>query len=220
MKEKIRIDYLQNHVDYKVCQHEDMYHFNTDTCLLGEFIQINKNDSVLDVGTNNGALLIYIINKGGIASGIEINKDALEVCKMTLELNNFKAKLFHGDFKDFVFDEKFDVIVSNPPYFNYKEEKQKNNNEHIKIARHEEMLDLHSLCKSVANNLKENGKFYMVHRPNRLNDIENNLNQFNLYVEEYQYVYDVRKKEAKSLLIKASFNEKEKIKLINKFIGG
>ena len=42
--EKIRVDYLNNHVDYKVCQHEDMYHFNSDTCLLGEFIKINEND--------------------------------------------------------------------------------------------------------------------------------------------------------------------------------
>ena len=76
---KLRVDYLQNHPDYKVVQHEDMYHFNTDTCLLGEFIKINKGDKVLDVGTNNGALLVFIINKGGIACGIEINKQALEI---------------------------------------------------------------------------------------------------------------------------------------------
>ena len=220
MKEKIKVDYLQNHIDYKVCQHEDMYHFNTDTCLLGEFIEIKENDKVLDVGTNNGALLVFIINKGGIASGIEINKEALDVCKMTLNINNFDATLYNGDFKTYVFDEKFDVIVSNPPYFNSKEEKQKNQNEHIKIARHEEMLDLPSLCQSVSNNLKEDGIFYLVHRPNRLEDIEKNLNIFNLYIDQYQLVYYIRKKEPKSLLIKATFIKKEKEKLQDKFIGG
>ena len=85
---KIRVDYLNFHPDYKVCQHEDMYHFNSDTCLLGEFININKNDNVLDVGTNNGVLLVYIIKKGGVATGIEINKDALEMAKLTLKENN------------------------------------------------------------------------------------------------------------------------------------
>ena len=45
--EKIKIDYLHNHPNFKVCQHKDMYHFNTDTCLLGEFININWGD--LDV---------------------------------------------------------------------------------------------------------------------------------------------------------------------------
>ena len=75
--EKIRIEYLQKHIDYKAVQHKDMYHFNTDTCLLGEFIKIKKDDKVLDVGTNNGALLVFIRNKGGIATGIDINEKAL-----------------------------------------------------------------------------------------------------------------------------------------------
>lgn len=217
---KLRVDYLQNHPDYKVVQHEDMYHFNTDTCLLGEFIKINKGDKVLDVGTNNGALLVFIINKGGIACGIEINKQALEIAKLTLKENNFEATLINQDFKTYLANEKYDVIVSNPPYFSSKEEKQKNQNEHLKIARHEEMLDLKSLCVSIANNLKEDGKVYLVHRPNRLDDIEKNLNEVGLYINEYQLVYDYRKKEAKSLLIKASFNKDLKIKLDNKIIGG
>ena len=217
---KLRVDYLQNHPDYKVVQHEDMYHFNTDTCLLGEFIKINKGDIVLDVGTNNGALLVFIINKGGIACGIEINKQALEIAKLTLKENNFEATLINQDFKTYLANEKYDVIVSNPPYFSSKEEKQKNQNEHLKIARHEEMLDLKSLCASIANNLKEDGKVYLVHRPNRLDDIEKNLNEVGLYINEYQLVYDYRKKEAKSLLIKASFNKDLKIKLDNKIIGG
>ena len=217
---KLRVDYLQNHPDYKVVQHEDMYHFNTDTCLLGEFIKINKGDKVLDVGTNNGALLVFIINKGGIACGIEINKQALEIAKLTLKENNFEATLINQDFKTYLANERYDVIVSNPPYFSSKEEKQKNQNEHLKIARHEEMLDLKSLCVSIANNLKEDGKVYLVHRPNRLDDIEKNLNEVGLYINEYQLVYDYRKKEAKSVLIKASFNKDLKIKLDNKIIGG
>ena len=217
---KLRVDYLQNHPDYKVVQHEDMYHFNTDTCLLGEFIKINKGDKVLDVGTNNGALLVFIINKGGIACGIEINQQALEIAKLTLKENSFEATLINQDFKTYLANEKYDVIVSNPPYFSSKEEKQKNQNEHLKIARHEEMLDLKSLCASIANNLKEDGKVYLVHRPNRLDDIEKNLNEVGLYINEYQLVYDYRKKEAKSVLIKASFNKDLKIKLDNKIIGG
>lgn len=217
---KLRVDYLQNHPDYKVVQHDDMYHFNTDTCLLGEFIKINKGDKVLDVGTNNGALLVFIINKGGIACGIEINKQALEIAKLTLKENSFEATLINQDFKTYLANEKYDVIVSNPPYFSSKEEKQKNQNEHLKIARHEEMLDLKSLCVSIANNLKEDGKVYLVHRPNRLDDIEKNLNEVGLYINEYQLVYDYRKKEAKSLLIKASFNKDLKFKLDNKIIGG
>ena len=28
---KLRVDYLHDHPEYKVVQHEDMYHFNTDS---------------------------------------------------------------------------------------------------------------------------------------------------------------------------------------------
>ena len=155
MENKLRIDYLSNHIDYKVVQHKDMYHFNTDTCLLGEFINIKKNDTVLDVGTNNGALLVYIIKKGGIATGIEINAKALEICKLTLKENNINATLIDGDFTCYSFKSKFDCIVSNPPYFTFKD-KQTNKNENKNIARHENSLTIESLCKALKQNLKEN----------------------------------------------------------------
>ena len=179
--DKLRIDYLQKHIDYKVVQHEDMYHFNTDTCLLGEFIKINKNNKVLDVGTNNGALLVYIINKGGIATGLDINEKALEIASLTLKENNFNASLIHAD---------------------------------------EEYLPLNDLCYSFSKNLKEDGIIYLVYRPSRLNELERKLNDNKLYINEYQMVYDIRKKEAKSVLVKASFQNIEKIKLEDKIIGG
>ena len=143
---KLRIDYLHDHPEYKVVQHKDMYHFNTDTCLLGEFIKINNGEKVLDIGTNNGALLVYIINKGGIATGIEINKDAIEICNLTLKENALKANIINEDVTKWQSDEKFDVIVSNPPYFDSKDESHKSQNEHKKLARHEGTLNLKSLC--------------------------------------------------------------------------
>ena len=36
-----------------------MFCINTDTTVLGEFLNIYRNDTVLDMGTNNGALMIY-----------------------------------------------------------------------------------------------------------------------------------------------------------------
>lgn len=215
---KLRIDYLHNHIDYKVVQHEDMYHFNTDTCLLGEFIEIKENETVLDVGTNNGALLVYIIKKGGIATGIEINKDALEIAKLTLKENNINANLICNDFSIWQSEILFDVIVSNPPYFNSLEEKQKSVNQHKRLARHEGTLNIKSLCNSLKNNLKKDGKIYLVYRPNRFNELEKQLNLNDLYINKYQLVYDKNKKEAKSVLIQISFNKTIKEKLEDYFI--
>lgn len=215
---KIRVDYLNFHPDYKVCQHEDMYHFNSDTCLLGEFININKNDNVLDVGTNNGALLVYIIKKGGVATGIEINKDALEMAKLTLKENNIDATLINHDFTTWQDDIKFDVIVCNPPYFNTKDDRKKNVNKNICIARHEDYLPLDLLCYHFTKHLKENGKIFMVHRPNRFDDINKQLNKNNLYIDKYQHVYDKNTNKLRSLLLQISFNKKQYEKMQDKYI--
>lgn len=218
MKEKIRVDYLPNHKDYKVVQHLDMYHFNTDTALLGEFININENEQVLDVGTNNGALLVYIIKKGGIASGIEINSSALKICQMTLNVNNIKANLINDDFSIYDSNKFYDVIVCNPPYFNSVDEKEKNINEYKKIARHEGSLSLKTLCLSFKRNIKESGRIYMVYRVSRFAELEKELNENKLYISKYQYVYDEYKNEPKCVLLEASNNKCLKHKIEDRII--
>lgn len=216
--EKIKVDYLHHHKDYKVVQHEDMYHFNTDTCLLGEFIQINENSKVLDVGTNNGALLVYILKKGGQGYGIEINQEALKIAELTLKENQLEATLIHGDFKNYQSPFLFDVIVSNPPYFSLNNHQQTLKNENIKIARHEEHLTLNELASSIVKNLKKDGLVFLVYRYAFFEKLENTLNQVGLFIQYYQVVYDHRKKEPKSLLICASFKKVKKMKLEDQII--
>ena len=215
---KIRYDYLHYHPDYKVAQHKDMYHFNTDTCLLGEFIKIKENETVLDVGTNNGALLVYICKKGGIATGIEIQGEAIEVAKLTLKANDITATLINSDFTLWNENIKFDVIVSNPPYFDSQTERQRNKSKYIELARHEGSLNLNSLCENIALHLKETGRAYLVYRPNRLKQLEEAFNKHNLFIKEYQLVYDHRKSEAKSVLVELTFEKLEKQMLDNQYI--
>lgn len=55
----IRLDFIEGHEDLKIYQDTDMFLINTDTTVLGEFVEVYKNDTVLDMGTNTGALLLY-----------------------------------------------------------------------------------------------------------------------------------------------------------------
>ena len=124
-------------------------------------------------------------------TGIEINDEALKVCQLTLKANDINATLINLDFTLWDEDIKFDVIVSNPPYFDSKTIKQRNVNKNIEIARHEGSLTAASLCKSIAKHLNSNGRAYLVYRPNRLNDLEKCLNENNLYIQNYQDIYNM-----------------------------
>ena len=58
-----KLDYLCNS-DIKIYQDDDMFKMNSDTRHLGEFLDFKKNDyTILDVGCNNGALLLYAYKK-------------------------------------------------------------------------------------------------------------------------------------------------------------
>lgn len=206
----LTLDYLPNHPEIKLYQHKKMFRINTDTCLLGEFLDFEPNLRVLDIGTNNGALLLYasLLNPQNII-GIDINHQALEIANNNLKLNNIiNYKLINCDASNYIDKEKFDVIISNPPYFVSSEE-LKNKNEFLKMARHEEYLTLKDLLKTVKNNLKETGTFYLIHRYTRLKDIIKELEINGLYIDKEKIVYDQNKKDPISILLKISLIKKE-----------
>lgn len=208
--ENLTLDYLPNHKEITIYQHKEMFRINTDTCLLGEFLDFNKDLRVLDIGTNNGALMLYasLLNPNEII-GIDINKEALEIAKLNLDRNKvINYKLINKDVKTYIDQDKFDVIISNPPYF-VSSDDLKNKNEYLKMARHEEYLTLQDLIKSVVNNLKIEGQFYLVHRYSRINDIINELSLNGLYINKEKIIYDQNKKEPISVLLKISFNKTE-----------
>ena len=85
----IRLDFLPNKEEIKLYQDDEMFCINTDTQVLGEFLNIYKQDVVLEIGTNTGALLLYAskFNPKKMI-GIDINEKALNLAKKNMELNN------------------------------------------------------------------------------------------------------------------------------------
>ena len=124
------LDYLPNHPELKIYQDDKLIKINTDTQVLGEFIEVYKDDIVMDIGTNTGALLIYA-NQFSPKKliGIDINKEALDVCKMNMELHNItNYELKCCDAMNYTGDE-VDVIICNPPYFKTEEDNNDDNDD-------------------------------------------------------------------------------------------
>ena len=84
-----------------------------------------KSLNILDIGCGSGCLLISLLRQfpksRGI--GIDISKEALNICKKNINKYklNYCTKLIQGDMGKVRVVNKFDVIVSNPPYLKNSE---------------------------------------------------------------------------------------------------
>ena len=205
-----RLDYLPNHEEIKIYQDDEMFCINTDTMVLGEFLDINKKDIVLDIGTNTGALLLYASKfKPKKLIGIDINEKALELAKENMKLNNItNVELIHADGNTFRNNEEVDVVIFNPPYFKTPSS-DKGSNKYLALAKHEDNFPLESMIQCVNRNLRNNGTLYFLFQTTRLNEVLKVLNEKKLVVKKMQFVYDENKEHSTVVMLKAVKGAKE-----------
>ena len=184
--------------DYSLKQSEEMFRMNSDTELLGRFMRLRKTDHVLDVGTNNGALLLYAAAQHPASvCGIDLFPEALNLAEENLRVNSVDAMLICTRLQEFR-HEPFDVILCNPPFFPYSG-KMVNENEFLAAARHEKYLTLEELFDHVSRLLKDNGRFYLVHRASRMNDIVAECFRCRMRPARIKVAYESKEKAAKSV---------------------
>lgn len=209
-----KMDYLSGTSIY-LWQRKDMFRCNTDTALLGHFMQIKEQETLLDIGCNNGALMLYAsLQKPLYLYGVDLFEEALELAKKNLDYNKItNYSLLCGDVTKIELP-CVNVVVSNPPYFDTAENGNRNENEFIKSARHEGTLNLESLFQCVEKALKDNGRFYLVHRALRINDIIEMSLKYGLRAKKMQLVYDEDKEEATAVLVEFQKGYKGQLHLI------
>ena len=115
-----------------------------------------KDISILDIGTGSGCIPITIkkILRNAKVDAIDISNEALEVAVDNSRLNNTNINFFQSDIFSNVKD-KYDVIISNPPYIRKDEaimDIVKNNEPHIALYAEDNGLYFYKQILKEANN--------------------------------------------------------------------
>ena len=210
-------DYLPN-TDFKIIQDDESFRINSDTEVLGSFLECHKKDLVYDFGCNNGALMLYasLYHPKKIV-GVDINKKALELARINLENNGVtNFELVNADLKTLRIEEA-DTIICNPPYFK-TEEDNLCINEDKKIAKHEYLIDLDTLVKAINLNLKDNGTLYFLFLTSRMEEVFLTFKKYNLAIKEMQMVFDENKKYSNVFMVKARKNQKMGLRVLKPII--
>jgi len=202
-----KFDTIQNS-SLRIQQRDDMFRFNSDTTALIDFMIVKKQDRVLDIGTNNGVLLLAAMEKGAKEGvGIDVFEEAIALAQENAKENLISNVTFEiialNQFKS----ASFDVILCNPPY--YKDSGKTNANPFINAARQESYLPLEELVKNVKRLLKNKGRFHLVHRAERLGELMRLLDQQNLIVKRIRFIHHDIKKNATGVCIEAVLNSND-----------
>ncbi|WP_027089244.1 tRNA1(Val) (adenine(37)-N6)-methyltransferase [Thomasclavelia saccharogumia] len=205
-----------NHM--KIIQRKDMFNFSLDTVLLANFCTITKDvKKIVDFGTNNAAIpLLLSTRTDKKIIGIEIQLEAVELAKKNVMLNNLseQIEIIHDDISEYVKNSsKVGLVICNPPFFKVDEDSNINENEFLSIARHEIKIDLEGIIKSAAKILDNRGKFAMVHRPDRMIEILNIMQKYEIEPKRIRFVYPKYGRESHILLVEGIYKGKNGLKI-------
>lgn len=208
LKENERIDSLHRN-GYSIIQNTKSFCFGIDAVLLSDFAKAKTGEKVFDIGTGTGIIPILMCAKTTADSfiGIDIQKESVDMARRSVLLNNLgdRIKIENLDVKNtFEKYEKnyFNVVTSNPPYISCGNGLLNKLNAKT-IARHEIFCDLQDILISASGLLKSKGRFYMVHRSDRLVDIIENLRKYKLEPKTMRFVQPYIDKTPNLVLIEA-----------------
>jgi len=137
---------------------------NTDGVLLGAWVQPRQAKTILDIGTGTGLIALMLAQKSeATVEAIEIDRDAYLQASQNFSDSQWCERIMarHIAFQDYYRSTtaKFDVIVSNPPFFS---KSLKSTGKQKSIARHNDSLPFEELVAGSAKLLHENGQIYVI----------------------------------------------------------
>lgn len=136
-----------------------------DGVLLGAWVDTSGAERILDIGTGTGLIALMTAQKNNLAQidAIEVDPDAFNESVLNCQQSpwNDRIKLELCSFQEFsvLTSLKYDLIVSNPPFFTNGVKAPLENRAQ---ARHSDSLPLDILISGAANLLSENGRIALV----------------------------------------------------------
>ena len=158
-----------------------------------KIVSLKSSASILDVGTGSGCIIVSIIKNRPNCKGIalDISKNALKIAKINAKIHHLQNKInfFNIDIDKFN-GNKYDFILSNPPYITSIDFKRLENNVNIfepKIALEagkDGFKEIQKLIKKSVKLLKNNGRLIFEIGKNQLNRSKYLLKKNGFYINK------------------------------------
>ncbi len=210
--------------NYKLYQNKKMFCFGIDAVLLADFAKVKKKEYVVDLCTGNGIIPMLLNCKSNSKKivGVDIIEENINMCRKSAKVNGISEEvIFYNEdilkITNRLGKHGVDVVTVNPPYM-IDGSGKKNVTDEKKIARHEIMCTLEDVIRVSSDLLKYGGRFYMVHRPNRLGEIFYMMKKYKIEPKVMKLVQPYEGKVANIVLIEGLKNGKEGLIIENNLV--
>lgn len=154
----------------------------TDGVLLGAWAAVKNIRTILDVGTGSGVIALMMAQR----TGEDVTVDAVEIADDAAQaLENFEAspwkhrlRIFHTSLQRYQPDTKYDLIITNPPYFINS---LKPPGEHRTLARHGVTLSPADILDAADRMLTPAGRLSLILPPAEALAFEAEARRHDLY---------------------------------------
>ena len=151
---------------FKIHQDRSAMKIGTDAVLLGAWASLENNPkNILDIGAGTGVISLMLAQRSSAENieAIEIEENAFEQCVENFETSSWANRLFcyHSGLDEFIeeIDDRYDLIVSNPPFFTEVVSSGDNSRD---TARQNQSLPFEELLESASALLAPEGLFAVI----------------------------------------------------------
>ncbi|AAT27717.1 tRNA1(Val) (adenine(37)-N6)-methyltransferase [[Mycoplasma] mobile] len=199
-----------------IYQDKTMFNYSVDTILLGNFCSINsKTKSILEIGTNNAALAIFVSerNKNIKIDAIELQKKAIHLANFNVIMNSKEEQIsiIHANFNSFWKKhnknqaKKYDSIICNPPFYQIGKRQLKNVSKEKLIATYDLKLNFDQLIKGASKIIKQKGYFSVVIPTERSIDFFTILRKYDFEPKKVQFIHPRINQKSNLVLIESRY---------------
>lgn len=192
---------------FTIVQDQCAMKVGTDGVLLGAWTNVDNCNHILDIGTGTGliALMVTQRNLKAVTDAIDIDKQCVLQAQQNVADSIFadRVNVHNISFQEFLqhADKRYDLIVSNPPYFHNSLKSPSLSRNH---ARHTDSLSFLEIISQSVSLLTDNGRLALILPHEFKQAVFEHASSLNLFVNRITNVFPLAQKPAKRLLIELS----------------